>query len=78
MFEIFVQVAIAVLSGVAMWLVGRIESWKRWGYIIGLCSQPFWFYSTIATEQWGIFVLAIWYTYCWIQGIYNYWVKKEV
>ena len=76
MLEIIVQVAIAVLSATAIWLVGRLEKWKRWGYIVGLFSQPFWFYSTITTEQWGIFVLAIWYTYCWTQGIYNYWIKK--
>ncbi len=77
MLDTIAQVAIAVMGGAAIWLVARLEKWKRWGYIIGFCSQPFWFYATITAEQWGMFVLAIWYTYCWMQGIYNYWIRSK-
>jgi len=75
--DVFVQVSIAILGGLAIWLVGRLEDWKKWGYVVGLTSQPFWFYATIKGEQWGIFVLSIWYTYAWCQGIYNYWWKER-
>ena len=70
------QAFITIFGGVAIWLLGRKETWARWGYILGFLSQPFWFYTTIKNHQWGIFLLALWYMYCWGQGIYNYWIKK--
>ena len=69
------QVAIVILGGSAIWLLGRREDWKRWGYVLGMLSQPFWFWATLRTEQWGLFVLSIWYTFSWGQGIWNYWIK---
>jgi hypothetical protein len=60
----------------AIWLVSRKENWKKWGYILGLLAQPFWLYSTFTDKQWGMFCLSLFYTYSWIQGIYNYWIKK--
>ena len=71
------QSFILLVGGAAIWLVGRKEEWRRWGYVLGLVSQPFWFYSTIRTEQWGMFVLSLWYTYSWGQGVYNYWLAKD-
>ena len=73
---IFSQIMLFVFGASAIWFVSRKEDWKRWGYILGLCGQPFWFYSAYQTEQWGIAVLTLFYTYAWIQGIYNYWIKK--
>ena len=75
--ETIAQIIIIVFGAVAIWLIGRREVWKRWGYIIGLCAQPAFLYTTWKYEQWGIFLLALWYTYAYGQGIYNYWVIKE-
>lgn len=75
---LIVQILIFILSASAIWFVGRKEKWSRIGYILGLCSQPFWFYSTIVTEQWGMLCLTIFYTYSWVQGIYNYYIKKDI
>lgn len=72
-----VQTGIVLFSCLAIWFVGRREDWKRWGYIFGLCSQPFWFITVIKNEQWGILLLTIWYTYSWSQGIYNYWIIED-
>ena len=72
------QIAIIILGASSIWLVGRLEKWSRWGYIIGLCSQPFWLYTSIHNEQLGIALLSIWYGYAWGQGFYNYWIKKGV
>lgn len=72
-----VQTGIVLFSCAAIWFVGRREDWKRWGYIFGLCSQPFWFITVIKNEQWGILLLTIWYTYSWAQGIYNYWIIED-
>lgn len=71
------QVFIFILGGSAIWLVGRKEKWRRWGYIIGLLGQPFWIYTSIHNKQWGILILSLWYGYAWAQGIWNFWVKKD-
>lgn len=73
-----IQAAILVLSGISIWLVGRKEKWSRWGYITGLCSQPFWIYTTFLSGQWGMFLLSIWYVYAWGQGLYNHWVINDL
>ncbi len=76
--EIIAQIIIVVFGAAAIWLIGRREVWKRWGYIIGLCSQPAFLYTAWQHEQWGIFLLALWYAYSYGQGIYNYWVFPKL
>ncbi len=66
-----------MLGSTSIWLVSRTEKWSRWGYIIGLMSQPFWFYNSYINEQWGILLMSCFYTYSWSQGVYNYWIKKD-
>lgn len=70
------QIAIFVFGASAIWFVTRKESWKRWGYILGMIGQPFWIYTTLTNEQYGLFALVVFYTFSWGQGIYNYWIKK--
>lgn len=76
--DVVIQVAILVLSGSSIWFIGRKEEWRKWGYLLGLISQPFWLYSTYTGEQWGIFALGIWYTYAWLQGIWNYIIEPKL
>lgn len=78
MLDWIVQSMIVVFGGSAIWFVTRKESWQRWGYILGMCSQPAWFYTTITNEQYGIAMLSLWYTYAWGQGIYFYWIKPLI
>jgi len=75
--ETAAQIIIIVFGATAIWFVGRREVWKRWGYILGLCSPPAFLYTAWQHKQWGILLLSLWYTYLWGQGIYNYWVLKE-
>lgn len=70
-----IQGFIFLFSASAIWLVGRKESWRKWGYVCGLCAQPFWFYSTYQNEQWAIMALCVWYTYAWSMGVYNFIIK---
>ena len=65
--DLIAQIWIVVFGIPSIWLISRIESWKRWGYIIGLCSQPAWWYTAIKNEQHGVLILCIWFTYSWIQ-----------
>ena len=77
MFEDFCQIWIVLCGGASIWLLSRLEHWKRWGYILGLLSEPAWLYISITNKQYGITVLVIWYTYSFAQGTYNYWIKKH-
>jgi hypothetical protein len=72
------QIALVVVGPVVIWLLAQKKHWMRWGYIIGLCHQPFWFYTSIYNRQWGLIVLSSIYTACYLIGIYNYWIRNEV
>ena len=75
--ELISQIIIFICGGLSVFLVARLDKWKRFGYIFGLLSQPFWFYTTIKHQQYGITILSLWYTYNWSVGIYNYWIKER-
>jgi len=75
--KIFCQIWITIFGVAAIWLVGRLEKWSRWGYLCGLMSQPAWLYTTWQHEQYGIFALSFFYAYSWAQGAYNHWIKAE-
>ena len=32
---------------------------SRWGFVIGLATQPFWFYTSFRHRQWGIFIAIL-------------------
>ena len=74
--NVFSQVMVMIFGASAIWLVGRKEHWRRWGYIMGLIGQPFWIYSFIANHQYGMLIMTAFYSYSWTMGIYNYWIKK--
>jgi hypothetical protein len=67
------QLGILLFGCSAVWMVGRPESWSRWGYVLGLCSQPFWFYMSIKRRDWGVFLLNWLYLYSWAQGTWYHW-----
>lgn len=71
------QIAILILSCTSVFFITRKDEWTKWGYVLGLCSQPFWLYTTYTHQQWGMFLLSIFYTYRWAIGINNYWIKKD-
>lgn len=71
------QLGLILFSAPAIWLVGRREHWSRWGYILGLCSQPFWVYAAWEAGQWAILALEAWYVYAWGQGIYFHWIRPD-
>ena len=65
------QVVIAITGAAAIWMVGRKNAWRKWGYLVGLASQPFWLYATWSSQQYGMFALSCWYVYAWAQGYWN-------
>lgn len=71
------QIGIAIFGLSAVWLSQDHRAGvRRWAPIIGMISQPFWFYSSWSASQWGIFLCAIVYTIAWARGIYNQWIRS--
>lgn len=68
-----IQAAILILSAAAMWLVSGRSRHARLGWMLGLASQPFWLWETWAAGQWGMFLLAVFYTGAWARGLANNW-----
>lgn len=68
----FEQIFILILGSLAIFLIA-IKN--KWGFVVGLLSQPFWVYSAYKNEQWGIFILSIVYIINWSIGIYNHFKK---
>lgn len=71
------QIFIGLFGATAIWMIGRNKSWSKWGYVVGLASQPFWIYETITQQQWGILFLCIFYLYSWSEGVFNNFFKKS-
>lgn len=76
-FEFVCQIAIPIFSGTGVYFVARKDEAKKWGYVFGLASQPFWAYTLIYHKQWGLFLLSLFFTFQWCKGIYNYWIQPE-
>lgn len=70
------QIGIALFGVTAIFLTNLTDPlWRRWAPVFGMCSQPFWFWTSIIHEQWGMFFLVCLYTVSWGMGIYNNWFK---
>lgn len=74
MYEIISQAAIFVLGAGAIVLIGKKN---KWGFVLGLLSQPFWFITSYINEQWGVFMVSIIYTISWWLGIYEWFYKEK-
>ena len=71
------QIGIMTFGLVAIWLSqDSRESVRRWACISGMCSQPFWFWSSWQAEQWGIFAISFAYTFCWWRGVRAHWLQR--
>lgn len=71
------QLALLILSVTAIAMVATTGPLHRWGFVVGLASQPFWIAalwrarSPGGTRMWGMFVLSWLYCAIWIYGILN-------
>lgn len=76
--DIIAQYAIFILGPAAVFIVGMKNKYRRWGYIVGLACQPFWFITLYYNKQWPVFAVAFLYTASWAQGAYNHFIKDGV
>lgn len=71
--DLIAQVGITIFGISSIFLVARKN---KWGMVLGLLSQPFWFITTIVHHQWGIVLLNVIYSIMWTYGVYN-WFHSE-
>lgn len=68
------QALLLILSGAAVWLVTSRDRKRRLlGCACGLLGQPLWIWSAWQAGQWGILLLALWYTWAWARGLVLEW-----
>ena len=76
--ELITQTAIALLGPVAIWLSqSRSVRYQRWACVVGLASQPFWFYALWDGGQWGVAVVAIVCALAWLKGLWVHWIRPR-
>ena len=74
MYDNISQVAIFILGVSAVLLVAKKN---KWGFVLGILSQPFWFITAYINEQWGVLLLSFIYTISWGLGIYEWFFKDD-
>ena len=71
------QFAIALFGVTAIFLSQSSDQKQRkFACLFGLAGQPFWFWSAISAEQWGIVLLCCFYTFAWSRGVKTNWMGK--
>jgi len=74
MSDVVSQIGLAVFGLAAMILVANKN---KWGFVLGLMSQPFWLYTSYSNHQWGIFFLSVVYVFSWAWGIYVWFYRDN-
>lgn len=72
--DIISQIGVSIFGVLAIVLVSLKN---KWGFVFGLMSQPFWFITSFANHQWGVFFLTIVYSISWTYGIYQWFFKNQ-
>ena len=68
------QIGITIFGISAIVLVARKN---KWGFVLGLVSQPFWLATSFIIKQWGVFFLSVVYIFSWAYGVYEWFYKKK-
>lgn len=72
------EVGILFFGCSAIWFVGRRKpSIRRWGYIMGLCAQPFWLVMLFSSGRYFACIMSLFYAVSWGLGVWNFWIKPE-
>ncbi len=72
--DLVAQIGITIFGVSAIILVARKN---KWGFVLGLISQPFWIITSLINKQWGVLLLSIVYVGSWGYGIYEWFYKKN-
>ena len=73
------QIGIALTGVTAIWLTqSRSDKARRWAPVFGMAGQPFWFWSAIEAQQWGVTFVCLLYTAAWARGLWTYWIRPAL
>lgn len=76
--DIISQALVSILGCGTVYLLGcKSHSLRRWGYVCGVASEPFWLYTLIYNQQWMILPLTVVYITGWLRGLKNNWKGNE-
>lgn len=68
------QIGVTIFGVSAIILVAKKN---RWGFVLGLVSQPFWIVTSYLNRQWGVLLLSTIYIGSWAYGIYEWFFKNK-
>jgi len=68
------QIGITIFGVAAIILVAKKN---KWGFVLGLASQPFWLLTSYLNKQWGVLFFSIVYVGSWTYGIYEWFFKNK-
>jgi nicotinamide riboside transporter PnuC len=68
------QIGITIFGVSAIILVAKKN---KWGFVLGLVSQPFWIITSYLNRQWGVLLLSVVYVGSWAYGVYEWFFKKN-
>jgi len=74
MWDTISQVAIFIFGVSSIVLIAKRN---KWGFMLGLLAQPFWYITSYLNHQWGIFFVSFAYTASWLLGIYEWFYKNK-
>lgn len=69
--NVLCQIALTVLSGLAIGLLALGGKWARWGFVFGLASEVFWIRLAVIYWQVDVFLLTIWWAVCYALGCWR-------
>jgi hypothetical protein len=73
------QLVIALTGVISAWVLNSpTERVRRWGCIIGLIGQYFWFQSTWSHAQWSMFAVTVGYTVAFMRGFWVLWLRPRI
>jgi hypothetical protein len=71
------QAVLLGLSAAGMTMLAAGGQRARWGAVVSLMAQPMWLAATWRAEQWGMFVLALINTGCFVWMVWRTCVRGE-
>lgn len=74
---IIVEIMIFVCGAGSIILLNLNNKYSKYGAVIGLIGQPFWFISAVRGESWGIVAASVMYSVSYCVGIYSFWLRKN-
>ena len=74
MWDFIAQIFIFIFGTTSILLIARKN---KWGFVVALIAQPFWFFTTFVNHQWGAFIVSFVYTISWVYGLYEWFWRKK-